>query len=334
MAYRRHCEEHPNDDEGHFILGTLQMLLNHVEDARRTFDICMRINPTFKSLNFNLGVCHSMINEFIESEKYFRIELENTNYSHLNSALNLADLHIDKMTLFDVESMIQVEDIIQKSIINLSENEPLKRKLDIIKYINIRNKKWSTHHIFKSRKELLSWIPSGAVVAEVGVQEGFFSEEILQCQPSQLHLIDCWDYQSPEVYTDHHANTSQAYHDDLYQKVVAKFMPDIKNKRVIIHRDYSSNALQTFENETFDWVYIDANHAYEFVKEDLALAYQKTKPGGFICGHDYVSEDCIKGYGVERAVDEFINEKNIIPIGITNELYASFILKKSDHAAN
>ena len=215
-------------------------------------------------------------------------------------------------------------------MIQFSESEALKRDFALIKYINKRNKKWSKYRIFNTRKEIVSLIPKGGIAAEVGVQEGLFSEVILKQQPLQLHLVDCWDYQCPEVYKDHHANRSQAYHDNLYQKVLEKFNNDIQNKRVIIHKDYSTNALQSFENEIFDWIYIDANHAYELVKKDLNLAYEKTKTGGFICGHDYVSEECVKGYGVEQAVDEFIEEKNMIPVGITKEFYASFILQKPE----
>jgi len=243
---------------------------------------------------------------------------------------NSSEVSLKKMNLFSIHGMIELEDIIQKAMIQFSQNEVLKRDFVLIKYVNKRNKKWSKYRIFNTRKEIVSLIPKDGIAAEIGVQEGLFSEVILKQQPFQLHLVDCWDYQGPEVYKDHHANISQAYHDNLYQKVLEKFNNDIQNKRVIIHKDYSTNALQSFENEIFDWIYIDANHDYEFVKKDLNLAYEKTKTGGFICGHDYVSEECVRGYGVEQAVDEFIEEKNMIPVGITNEFYASFILQKPE----
>ncbi|RAP24615.1 hypothetical protein DID73_01400 [Candidatus Marinamargulisbacteria bacterium SCGC AG-343-K17] len=326
--YDRYCETHPDDDKAHFILGTILFLLNKVEDAIRTFEKCMRINPTFNSLNFNLGLCNITLEKFIESEKYFRIELENTNYKHLNSALSLANLYLNKMSLFDIEAMVEIEDIIKQSMIHFNENETLKRDFDLIKYINRRNKKWGKFKIFNSREEILTYLSVGGIAAEIGVQEGNFSEKILTRQPKHLHLIDCWDFQPSEKYIDHHANISQQYHDQLFEEVIKKFEKEINNQQVIIHKDYSANVFKTFSPNTFDWVYIDANHAYEFVKEDLNLAYLKTKPGGFICGHDYVSEEFIKGYGVERAVDEFIEEKNMIPIGLTNEFYSSFILQK------
>lgn len=50
-----------------------------------------------------------------------------------------------------------------------------------------------------------------------------------------------------------------------------------------------------------DFIFIDANHEYEFVKNDIELYWPKIKPGGFLCGHDYSG-----GHpGVTKAVDEF-----------------------------
>jgi hypothetical protein len=48
-----------------------------------------------------------------------------------------------------------------------------------------------------------------------------------------------------------------------------------------------------------DFVFIDANHSYEAVKEDLEAWYPKIRKGGLFSGHDYQWE------GVRKAVDEF-----------------------------
>ena len=37
----------------------------------------------------------------------------------------------------------------------------------------------------------------------------------------------------------------------------------------------------------FDWVYIDGNHSYEAVRQDLELYWRKLKPGGYIVCDDY-----------------------------------------------
>lgn len=56
-----------------------------------------------------------------------------------------------------------------------------------------------------------------------------------------------------------------------------------------------------------DFVFIDANHEYEFVKQDIELYWPKVKSGGFLCGHDYSG-----GHpGVTKAVDEFFREAGL-----------------------
>ncbi len=48
------------------------------------------------------------------------------------------------------------------------------------------------------RHELIKYLPRNAVVAEIGVATGDFSERILTvCQPKELHLIDPWQHQEP-----------------------------------------------------------------------------------------------------------------------------------------
>ena len=37
----------------------------------------------------------------------------------------------------------------------------------------------------------------------------------------------------------------------------------------------------------FDWIYIDGNHTYEYVKQDLEGYRPKVKPGGYMAGDDY-----------------------------------------------
>lgn len=53
-----------------------------------------------------------------------------------------------------------------------------------------------------------------------------------------------------------------------------------------------------------DLVYIDGNHAYEHVKQDIHLYYGKVRSGGIIGGHDYVKLNA----DVVSAVDEFKRE--------------------------
>lgn len=53
-----------------------------------------------------------------------------------------------------------------------------------------------------------------------------------------------------------------------------------------------------------DFVFIDGNHQYEFVKKDIELYWPKIKPGGILTGDDYSYLPPM--YGGKPAVDEFI----------------------------
>jgi predicted O-methyltransferase YrrM len=173
--------------------------------------------------------------------------------------------------------------------------------------------------IVPNRSMLLDLLPKHGVVAEIGVADGEFSAEILQrTKPQKLHLIDPWD--SPiEIY-------SEAALDEIN----IKFQEQINNSTVIVNRGYSHNVIGSFRDEYFDWVYIDAAHDYDNVKQDLECIWRKMKKGGYICGHDYVnwasSED---RYGVTEAVNEFANKTGSKLLFLTNQSdkHDSFALK-------
>ena len=78
-------------------------------------------------------------------------------------------------------------------------------------------------------------------------------------------------------------------------------------------------------DEYFDLVYIDADHTYESVKDDIAAWFPKVKPGGWITGHDYVDgyENDPNIYGVIPAVNELV---------VKHDLTLSFVGKWKDWA--
>ena len=69
-------------------------------------------------------------------------------------------------------------------------------------------------------------------------------------------------------------------------------------------RATSAKAAPTFKDESVDVVYIDAQHKYEAVKEDIMLWLPKVKRGGHIGGHDYHEQFP----GVIQAVTEAFGE--------------------------
>ncbi|GAG06020.1 unnamed protein product, partial [marine sediment metagenome] len=56
------------------------------------------------------------------------------------------------------------------------------------------------------------------------------------------------------------------------------------------------NASMSFEGRSVDFVYVDASHDYDSVKNDIYTWFTKLKQGGWMAGHDYQ-------YDVATAVD-------------------------------
>jgi hypothetical protein len=155
------------------------------------------------------------------------------------------------------------------------------------------------------RGNLLAKMPKGGVAAEIGVWEGNFSERIIALtQPKELHLIDPWLYQPEFSNTGFGRKKNEARMDEMYAEVAAKF-EGIKGVKV--HRAKSEDALASFPDNYFDWVYIDGNHNEPFVGQDLALARAKVKSGGVIAGDDY-NWNADAGAPVKTAVDKLVAE--------------------------
>jgi hypothetical protein len=159
------------------------------------------------------------------------------------------------------------------------------------------------------RTFLLETLPKNSVGAEIGVHKGEFSARILEIvRPKQLHLIDPWKHESSDAYKDAlyggQAKKGQDEMDRRHADVCAKFQAEIGRDQVKIHRGYSTDILDQFANDFFDWVYIDGNHLYDFVKKDIELSFRKTKVGGWVTGDDYMDGGWWDG-GVKKAVDEF-----------------------------
>ena len=62
--------------------------------------------------------------------------------------------------------------------------------------------------------------------------------------------------------------------------------------------------MPSIENE-LDFVYIDASHSYESVKEDMENYWTKVRKGGLLAGHD------LPMYPVAKAVVEFATKNNL-----------------------
>jgi hypothetical protein len=157
-------------------------------------------------------------------------------------------------------------------------------------------------------------------------------------------MIDVWRPLGDE-YLD---ASNHALHVNAYAETMEN-IKGLEDQGVMI-RATSEIASDIFADESLDVVYIDANHAYDFVKQDIELWYPKVKKGGYIGGHDYIALEWYKDpnflpnkkdkhiwsgnmsfyhgvFGVNPAVDEFCQEKGYTPT-ITDEWFGTWMVKK------
>lgn len=78
-----------------------------------------------------------------------------------------------------------------------------------------------------------------------------------------------------------------------------------RNKNIIECKKNSDDLVNEYNNNTFDMVYIDADHSYESTKNNILKWFSKVKKGGILCGHDYHMGE------VKQAVDEVFKFENI-----------------------
>lgn len=179
-----------------------------------------------------------------------------------------------------------------------------------------------------ARETILANIPKGSVGAEVGVWKGDFSALMLRnVSPSQLHLIDPWACATDQDHANawYGANrVTQDKMDETHQKVCERFRAEIEAGIVQIHRSPSVDALQSFPDESLDFVYVDGDHAYEGCLADLRASLRVVKKGGLICGDDY-SLGGWWGDGIVRAVHVFVSES---PVKIELVLGSQFAIRK------
>ena len=138
--------------------------------------------------------------------------------------------------------------------------------------------------------------------AEIGVAQGVFSEVFCQSIPGlKLYCVDPWLRDQNKKPTD-------------YEVAQEKLKP----YGCTLIKDFSVEASKQFKDGSLDFVYIDANHYYDYVMMDLLCWVRKVKHGGIVAGHDYfLSKRPGSSLSVVQAVDaytKFYNIKvNVIP---------------------
>jgi Methyltransferase domain len=137
---------------------------------------------------------------------------------------------------------------------------------------------------------------------EVGSWKGkstaYMAVEIINSKKDiQFDCVDTWEGSDEPA---HHID-KDVIDNTLYETFIKNMKPAEGYYKPV--RMDSVSASRLYEDESLDFVFIDAAHDYESVKADIKAWYPKVKIGGTIAGHDY------NWQSVKKAVDECLGDK-------------------------
>lgn len=141
---------------------------------------------------------------------------------------------------------------------------------------------------------------------EIGVAAGAYSETLMKANPQmKLYGVDPWE-------------PHRGYKDYVSMNTFDKLRTDAENRlggypNYELIRKYSMDAVNDFDDESLDFVYIDADHSFRAVTEDIDSWLKKVRKDGIIAGHDYVKTKGHSHMHVKHVVPAYTDAWGIKP---------------------
>jgi hypothetical protein len=159
------------------------------------------------------------------------------------------------------------------------------------------------------------------ICAEIGVAYGNNAFNILSVlNIKKMFLIDPYEI-TPDFPDGEQLDwIEHKSPDEIYNICRRKLQPF--NDKIVFIRKPSNQAVKDI-NVDLDFLYVDGNHKYEYVKSDLNLYYPLVKPNGIIGGDDFSGSFI----GVCKAVLEFVDENDLKLYGKNKDWW---FIKKSE----
>lgn len=168
---------------------------------------------------------------------------------------------------------------------------------------------------------------------EIGTDRGEYAEVLCKANPSlTLYCIDPWKAEAYESNQQPESFVDQSFFDKRYQETVDRLKP----YNATILRKTSMEALNDCRDNACDFVYIDGNHDFLNVTQDIHYWLKKVKSGGILAGHDYVRYPSRKFNHVQKVVNAYTTSYHLLPVflvtptdkGLKRDRYRSWFLVK------
>lgn len=156
------------------------------------------------------------------------------------------------------------------------------------------------------------------VGVEIGVAEGIYSLVLCQNIPDlKLYCVDLWD--------TYYRGTTKLKDTAMQMEALELAHQKLDPYGATFIRKPSMDAVRDFANGSLDFVYIDGDHSFDFVMQDLIEWSKKVRSGGIVSGHDAYR---FRGAGVVDAVSVYTHCHQINEWFVCDEREVSFFWEK------
>lgn len=170
-------------------------------------------------------------------------------------------------------------------------------------YRNIEG--WFREENFWLYKKIVDELPQDAHIVEIGCWKGKSTSAMaVEIINSGKNIkFDCIDTFKG---SDEHKNENSIVNGTLFEEFKNNIEP-VKHVVNVIVGD-SVKSASNYADNSLDFVFIDADHSYEAVKNDILAWFPKVKYGGIIGGDDIFIDMFNPSFGVTQAVSEFFDD--------------------------
>ena len=142
------------------------------------------------------------------------------------------------------------------------------------------------------------------VGVELGVLYGYHAQHLVEACPNLfLYGADAFHKLRP-------GNGYDEVTQEWFDALCAKTRGHLESTgRWELLRATTTDAAHSF-SRVVDFVFVDADHGYEGVRDDIEAWWDRVRPGGIVSGHDF---DQPEWPGVKQAVEECLGKRDLVP---------------------
>lgn len=155
----------------------------------------------------------------------------------------------------------------------------------------------------------LSWLAQTAadksLIIEVGCYKGRSTRAIADnCNGAKVYAVD--PYHGNYLYDD--GRVFKSMDDKIMNQFYHNLKDHLTSGKVTHHRETLDSFVKNLEEKP-DFIFLDGDHRYDEVMNDIRNSLKVLSNGGILSGHDYTHKDWP---GVKKAVSEIFGKVNLV----------------------